>query len=65
MFDNLSRGTLVRLSDESIFLIKCLVMEYHSGEEVPCYLGLRYFNGVDYHTSRCYTNQIESIIEEN
>jgi hypothetical protein len=64
MFDNLSRHTLIRLTDGGVFLIKCKVMELHSGEEIPCYLGQRYTTEVDYFTTRCYTNQIDSIIKE-
>jgi len=64
MFDNLPRHTLIRLTDGGVFLIKCRVMEYHSGEEIPCYLGLRYLSEVDWMTTRCYTKQIDSVIEE-
>ena len=65
MFDNLPRHTLIRLTDGGVFLIKCRVMEYHSGSEIPCYLGLRYVTEVDCMTTRCYTNQIDSVIEED
>jgi hypothetical protein len=64
MFDNLPRHTLIRLTDGGVFLIKCRVMEYHSGSEIPCYLGLRYVTEVDCMTTRCYTNQIDSVIKE-
>lgn len=64
MFDNLSRHTLIRLVDGGIFLIKCKVMEFHNGVEIPCYLGLRYVTEVDYMTTRCYTEQIDSVIKE-
>ena len=67
MFDNLSRHTLIRLMDGGVFLIKCKVIELHSGMEVPCYLGWKYpdgITGIDSYTSRCYTNQIDSVIKE-
>jgi hypothetical protein len=67
MFDNLSRHTLIQLKDGGVFSIKCKVMEYHSGKDIPCYLGIKYptgIVGVDSFTSRCYTNQIDSIIKE-
>lgn len=64
MFDNLSRHTLIKLKDGGIFLIKCKVMELHSNEFIPCYLGQRYITEVDYMTTRCYTNQIDSVIKE-
>ena len=67
MFDNLSRHTLIQLKNGGVFLIKCLVMEYHSGEYIPCYLGYCYpdgIAGVDYYSTRCYTHQIDSIIKE-
>jgi len=64
MFEDLPRNTLIRLTDGGVFLIKCCVMEYHSGKDVPCYLGHRYITEVDYETTRCYTHQIDSIIKE-
>jgi hypothetical protein len=64
MFDNLPRHTLIRLTDGGVFLIKCLVMELHSGNHIPCYLGRRYITEVDYIVTRCYTNQIDSVIKE-
>jgi hypothetical protein len=64
MFDNLSRHTLIRLTDGGVFLIKCKVMEYHGGHYVPCYLGHLFTTEVDYYSTRCYTEQIDSIIKE-
>jgi hypothetical protein len=67
MFDNLSRHTLINLKDGGVFLIYCKVMEYHSGKDIECYLGIRYpggIVGVDSYTSRCYTDQIDSVIKE-
>ena len=64
MFDDLPRHTLIRLTDGGIFLIKCKVMELHSSKYIPCYLGHRYTTEVDYYSTRCYTNQIDSIIKE-
>ena len=67
MFEDLPRNTLIRLTDGGVFLIKCCVMEYHSGKDVPCYLGHCYpdgITGVDYYSTRCYTHQIDSIIKE-
>lgn len=64
MFDNLSRHTLIRMTDGSVFLIKCKVMELHSGKHIPCYLGHLYTSEVDYYSTRCYTEQIDSIIKE-
>jgi hypothetical protein len=64
MFENLPRHTLIKLKDGGIFLIKCCVMEFHSGKEIPCYLGHRYITEVDYETTRCYTHNIERILED-
>jgi len=67
MFEDLSRHTLIQLKDGGVFLVYCKVMEYHSGADIPCYLGIKYptgIVGVDAYTSRCYTNNIDSIIKE-
>ena len=64
MFDNLSRHTLIRKKDGSVFLVKCRITESHGGREVYCYLGHLYYTEVDYETGKCYTNQIDSIIKE-
>jgi hypothetical protein len=67
MFDNLSRHTLIHLKDGGVFLIYCKVIELHSEKNVPCYLGIKYpdgITGIDSYTSRCYTNQIDSVIKE-
>lgn len=67
MFEDLSRHTLIRLTDGSVFLVYCKVMEYHGGQDIPCYLGIKHptgIVGIDAYTSRCYTNNIDSIIKE-
>lgn len=67
MFDNLSRHTLINLKDGGVFLVYCKITEYHSGKDIDCYLGIRYPNGmegIDSYTSKCYTNQIDSVIKE-
>lgn len=66
MFENLSRHTLISKKDGSVFLIKCKVKELHSMEKVTCYLGLQYCSEdlVDYLVTRCYTEEIDYVIEE-
>jgi len=64
MYDDLPRNTLVRKIDGGLFLIKSKVMELHSMEMIPCYLGHLYYSTLDYFTSKCYTNQIDSIVEK-
>lgn len=65
MFDNLPRHTLIQKKDGGIFLIKCKIYEWHSGKDVPCYIGhLYYENGVDYEPSTCYIYDIECVLEE-
>ncbi|NBR62031.1 MAG: hypothetical protein EBT86_10420 [Actinobacteria bacterium] len=64
-FDDLPRHTLIHLKDGGVFLVYCKVIEYHGGKDIDCYLGVRYpdgIGGVDSVTSKCYTNQIDSII---
>jgi hypothetical protein len=67
MLNDLPRHTIISLKDGGVFLVYCKVMEYHSGVDIPCYLGIKYpggILGVDSYTSRCYTNDIDSIIKE-
>jgi hypothetical protein len=65
MFEDLPRHTLLRLTGrEGFFLVKCKIKEYHGGEYVTCYLGQFFLSEVDCYTTRCYTNQIESIMED-
>jgi len=64
MFDNLSRHTLIRKTDGGVFLIKCKVMEINGHDYRVCYLGHLYTSEVDYYSTRCYTNEIDSVIKE-
>lgn len=64
MFEDLPRHTLIRMTDGSVFLIKCKVMEISGYEHRACYLGHLYLTEVDYYSTRCYTNQIDSVIKE-
>lgn len=64
MFENLSRHTLIRKKNGGVFLIKCKVMEIDGHKHRVCYLGHLYTSEVDYYTTRCYTYQIDSVIEE-
>jgi len=64
MFDNLPRHTLIRKTDGGVFLIKCKVMEIAGHGHRVCYLGHLYLSEVDYYSTRCYTNQIDSVIKE-
>jgi hypothetical protein len=64
MFDNLSRHTLIKKIDGGVFLIKCKVMEISGHEHRVCYLGHLYTSEVDYYSTRCYTNEIDSVIKE-
>jgi hypothetical protein len=66
MFDNLPRDTLLRLKNESVFLIKCQIWEQHGGKSVPCYIGHLYRdeNMLDYDPFTCYYNMIDFIMEK-
>jgi hypothetical protein len=66
MHDNLPRHTLIRMTDGSVFLVKCQICEWHGMNEVCCYIGHRYRDEsmLDYEPYTCYHNMIESIMEK-